>query len=940
VPTAEPARASHRSHDPLLSTLILGEGPLAGLVRSYPGLAGLEVEPAWLDSWFCAQIPLALAAGEAGMLAGALDEDALAALRQPSARNVSALQLVSLEAQHFRGFRASGAPVDLRGKLVVIEGANSTGKTSLAEAIEWLFTGALQRRLMRQQGNPRELESCIQNQLRPDGADTWVTATFVGAKDEQLTLKRSLIADYGTASTSSAQSKLELNGKELSPAEERAALDAHFGGVPPILMQHTLREFINSTPAERRQYFERLLSLDEVTGLIERAVVGDPRLGDFAAPDGGTALAKWARVRELYHKESHQKGSAEAGLKLAEAELPTGRGLRVTEAMMSIARCKHADAIGGATELDAALRAMEKVQEVIREGKLPILARLRPKRSFDAAAATAMSSPPIIDGTGRWLKAREAALTAAKASASVSAAEREVSGAVEALTVAGVINAAAESQTCPVCLAEGSLSQGRLAALRGIGPLNRALSDARHCEATRRTELKQQADSAVALLADLAPIAPADADWEKATAAATPDLKGALAAARAEITQVSGLLLPLRQSLTTLSTQLAAEVPEHQSAEVARLRDDVASRTGGLSGLIARFDRAVKALDAAVGAEVSHGAPYVARDAWLGVARAVADVVVSLDWEWAKRIIQAHLGQLRDVLIEVRRQVLESRRTAFSTSMSSIWNALRGDRYSSFAELFIPPPRGKGFPVEIQVKAKLDDGTRVVEVDALRVFSESQVNALGIAAFVTRSRLLGHSVLVFDDPVQSMDEDHFRSFAGQLLPQLLDQGLQVVVLTHNDTFGRDISFAHSDRADYVTLSIRHSRRTGTQVEEGNRRVQERLAKAEHLGEEGKLQEAWKTVRLAIERLYVLALAKYSKAGFDPKSCESQAAEAMWEAGAGAMVTAKVAGSAVRLKDILDCTVAGAHDKSPRGFTDLIAATAYVKSLLGPLRIGG
>ncbi|MBL0347272.1 hypothetical protein [Candidatus Villigracilis affinis] len=98
-------------------------------------------------------------------------------------------------------------------------------------------------------------------------------------------------------------------------------------------------------------------------------------------------------------------------------------------------------------------------------------------------------------------------------------------------------------------------------------------------------------------------------------------------------------------------------------------------------------------------------------------------------------------------------------------------------------------------------------------MDALRVFSESQINILGIAAFAVRSKLMGHKMIILDDPVR---EDHFKTFCTQPPPP------------HPPGY-----------EDYVTMEVRHSRREGCIIEEGNRRVAERLKKAEKLSEEGK-----------------------------------------------------------------------------------------------------
>ena len=38
-----------------------------------------------------------------------------------------------------------------------------------------------------------------------------------------------------------------------------------------------------------------------------------------------------------------------------------------------------------------------------------------------------------------------------------------------------------------------------------------------------------------------------------------------------------------------------------------------------------------------------------------------------------------------------------------------------------------------------------------------------------------------------------------ESFAGVVLSYLCDNGFQVIVLTHNDDFARDVNYSHCDR---------------------------------------------------------------------------------------------------------------------------------------------
>ena len=287
-----------------------------------------------------------------------------------------------------------------------------------------------------------------------------------------------------------------------------------------------------------------------------------------------------------------------------------------------------------------------------------------------------------------------------------------------------------------------------------------------------------------------------------------------------------------------------------------------------------------------------------------------------------------------------RQEFLESRRQSFNTNIGRIWTDLRKDRYSSFSHINIPPPSGRGFPIAIELKANLDNGQTQHQVDVLRVFSESQVNALWVAAFVSRSKLLGHRMLVLDDPVQSMDEDHFKSFARDLISDVLEDGFQAILLTHNGTFARDVSHYHYDRPDYVTMSIQHSRRNRSVVTEGNRRVSERLKLAERQVDDGNRGEAWRLIRLAMERLYTVVTIKYGPSNFNPESWQHQTAEYMWDQGVDAIIADRLPDSASRFKEILDMTAGGAHDMEPQGETDLRNSLAFLRRALNDLKVGG
>ena len=74
-----------------------------------------------------------------------------------------------------------------------------------------------------------------------------------------------------------------------------------------------------------------------------------------------------------------------------------------------------------------------------------------------------------------------------------------------------------------------------------------------------------------------------------------------------------------------------------------------------------------------------------------------------------------------------------------------------------------------------------------IRMGAAANLSECQLNCLGLAVWMMRATTPGSpfGFVVFDDPIQSMDDDHADNFLMSVIPRLLDgQGKQVIVLSH------------------------------------------------------------------------------------------------------------------------------------------------------------
>jgi hypothetical protein len=899
------------NHDKVLHALELQPEPISSLIAAFPGEAAAAVDPHWIDEWFHTQAAARFAgkpAPEFEITASKATKAVLDPLAKKRAK--SAVRLLSVDPNYFRGFRASVGPISLRESLVVVEGLNSSGKTSTSEALEWLITGRLSRR---ESGHPKELANCIANEFRPAKQTTWVECVFE-IDGTAKALKRVLIEDYTTAATSAASSTLYRDGVELTADEEGELVEQMFSGVHPILMQHTLREFVYSTPSERRRYFERLLEIDQLTALIERAVIGDSKLRDFKSPSPTATRQYLEQLSAAVHDSSVRKKAKDLG-----------RAADKREALSDLLIAAASFEFGIKGDIATAREELELQQGLTRERQFPQLASLKASqqvRTLDTSGVL-IAAEALVSAAER----RDLAVAAAE---SLEKADRLLAQSLEALISLGVLaDQPVDSQLCPLCRDERlTLSPKRQSVIRAVAPAALALEQAEsHLRAaTQRWKAEQEA--LARQIASCAP--PGVEDGKRALQEIDTGLH---AAASAAIRSTAALKEAARACVAKIEASHPAA-----SSSLDQYKTGVTDAVAQLQLPASEHAVALAELERELGAGAAADPKYANREAWLELAKNEKATLNQLEWDDALKEAQNQLGEIRKGLIDLRASIIEGARQAFTNEMASVWRELREDAGGKFSKLSIPPVHGKGYKLEFEVKAILSDGHAEVEVDALRVFSESQVNVVGIAAYVTRAAALGHTVLVFDDPVQSMDEEHFKSLASRLIPNLLDRGCQIIVFTHSDSFARDLSHANYSRESYATLRTRYSKRNGCCVDEGSRRVAERLKIAERLTEEGHLSDAWNRIRLAVERLYTIAM-RATDPTFDPDRWRNLSAEAMWNAGAGDVITKAIDGSAPRLKQILEQSAKGAHDSAATSATEIVAAIKYLKSCLAPLRVG-
>ena len=144
-------------------------------------------------------------------------------------------RLKRLEVVGFRAFGANRQELDFEKNLAVIYAPNSHGKTSLAEAIEFLLTGATSRRVLVASA-VREFADALRNAHVTTGTEVAVRATIETADGACHLVERKLLTDY--TGRDDCTSMLTIDGQ---CAKDVASLGIALAQPPlaaPVLMPH------------------------------------------------------------------------------------------------------------------------------------------------------------------------------------------------------------------------------------------------------------------------------------------------------------------------------------------------------------------------------------------------------------------------------------------------------------------------------------------------------------------------------------------------------------------------------------------------------------------------------------------------------------------------------------------------------------------------------
>ncbi|CAM3422129.1 AAA family ATPase [Occultella aeris] len=710
-------------------------------------------------------------------------------------------RIVRLRIRGFRSYGTETREIELDSPVTVVRGDNSQGKTATAEALEFLFTGCISRRDLFG-GAKVEYERMLANVHLPLGDnDIWVEAAVRGPDGVTRTVRRTLTTDY--SGSADCASTVLIDGQDA----DMDSLGIPFGEPPlaaPVLLQHNLRYVLSTEPQKRAAYFRALLELTDLDAVGEAVKRAKERMADLPT-------LPWVAMLSALHNSIQGNGTAASAISQA---------ARASNQPMLT---KHLIAAANALSPSVVSKDAEAVTADLRATKAKAEEKVFP---MGALAPNLAEIPADVDPT----RLGDAITTYGERLGAVDDEVARLTPIFDAVLKHSHLGTLTEPTRCPVCN-DGTLSTVRIAELREQLAASGGMQEAAR---TVASELQLALQSVDRVGIGLNAVLPSAGDWGEPEWAETSAHREALnEGAEVDVPALNsedsarGMIMRAgasRQRLRQIRAQLKdlIDAGSRSVAERAPVQDGVSPLLKQVNGCIAEVQKEAQALKALVDGLHEELGERLQSAALPSGTREILDLLehreelhheqcLEAQRKGAKRRIDA-VGRMIDA---AERALLDDRFEKMGSEIDRWWATLRPDELVRFGGVGrrASGRRYVNLTAELAVSSESSPQVR----DAVGVFSDSQLNALGLAAFLARQRLLKSPVVVLDDPLPGYDPDHQVTFAAYTITRLLDEGVQVILLTHDPKVEGEVVGRHQYRGLLHYRLALHSAVEGTLV---------------------------------------------------------------------------------------------------------------------------
>jgi len=744
------------------------------------------------------------------------------------------MKLRNIEITGFRGFNKTQS-IDLYGDLIIASGENHSGKTSFAEALEWLFFGFTCRcRSGKDKYSKPEYKGTYRN-IHYDGDDPPYVELEAVHNDKTVVLRRELIGEE--------DSEAYLDG---SPVKDFTSLGFSSTASHPVIAQHGLRDFIYTNPKSRREILSYILGLETLMDLEQNIK---------------NAHTKYIR-RRLIERDSHDtliREAKELGvLNDVVVLLEEGSLQQSKEALVNEIRNTTGSPNLNETEF---LETLSQVR-VKSEATVLDLTAFQPIDDLDFTKESLNIETRQLDE--KFSNICDRVVAFAKSSTSEDTDIRRIQFLRIGLEL---LHETEKPETCPFC-GERTLTPEQI---EGYADLTAKFDDP--------TQIAELIDK------DLDELATAWVDFVEKTNINIPNLPHdedlarihQLLAGKSELknyAQKRTALIDQIKLIETLREEGSRDI-EHSRQLLKEPKDD--------EDLFLKFRDLPTRLEVLGGSLLDHRASYVEQfykiSPILKVKISSSEEVRILNllqnlWSRWSEVSKA----LRYYQIENKFKLLQSEAKSFIAEKQKQKLEEKEKEIFEWYEVLNPEEDVSFKRIRVTKTAlNLIGQSYGKEIEAPPNFSQSQINCLGLAVYLVKALSTGNlGFVVLDDPVQSMDEAHSERLKIDVLDKLLDTQHQVIVLTHLDKFAENMALTHRHRLPYRIEFSSYSQ-NGPIIETTPPRLEDYLDQAREYkkGNAERRRQSGRCLRMAVERitkmLYQQATgslpAKYHRASF-------------------------------------------------------------------------
>ena len=667
------------------------------------------------------------------------------------------MKLINLTISGIRGFNGEQT-LDFDGNLIIYAGPNGAGKTSIGESLEWLLYGKTLKRSKGDEISKREYAESYRNAHYTASQKPFVQAEVMDCGGARHVIRRELQDDE--------TSVLTLDGKRVSELDQ-LGLGTTYDR--PLILQHTLQDFIFMKPKTRYEVLSAMLGLEPLIAFrnsVEQAKNDLPKRLPVRIVDAQN------RSEALVREFSSNALLSPVALAIKQGKLPDAHKHLRRVALGAVAPGTSE------SELDRSLLTTKAAKQ---------RAQLDWGRFSLNPISTPQSHPGIsgLEAMNGFLedfhsKLREAAAAAAETPESVPDPRVR-----EFISLGLTLRGARADLQCPFCL-EDTLTSEKVAELRRVAdyvPASR--SSLASAEASLRN-LQSTVQRHRGLLSGFTPTFPSEQEIATIRELAT--------GARHQVDSYITATESLQQDLQLIVAKLESLI-ESVNATLMAISQGMVPQAGTpqLANSLREYKDRVVALP---GAANAYAATYATLDPYVKGKLASAEEVRFLDLlgrgldAWS----DIELAQQANAMAEILQDMIRQTRQFIETKQKEVLG-VRDKDIRAWYDLLNPGSQ-VGYEGIVPGTDSLELRARsfVKTIMAAPNLSASQLNCIGLAVYLacTTRATSPHQMIFFDDPVQSMDDEHVEAFKKDLIKNMLDRGFQVVLLTHMDNFADDI----------------------------------------------------------------------------------------------------------------------------------------------------